>query len=653
MNFFEHQFKARRKTLLLLSYFVLAVLMIIAAINAGVYFALYFADARAAPTLRAWFDQPYWQWISLGVTGLIALGSLLSFLRLRGGGTAVAEMVGARKIAMNSTAPEERRLINVVEEMSIAAGAPVPVLYVMDGEGAINAFVAGYRVNQAVLVVTKGALQQLSRDELQGVIGHEYSHILNGDMRINVRLIAALAGVLLIGQIGGFLLRSLRHSGRGSGGRGNSQAAILAFGLVLFSVGYVGLFFGRLIKAGISRQREFLADASAVQFTRNPDGIAGALWKIGHHAEGSRLRSSHAEDMSHMCFGESLKFGFTSLLSTHPPLDVRIQRIDPYYRAKRLAAGRGGEAAQQPGVAPASPAAMGFAGGAGAAIATSAERLTNSVGNPTAAHMDYARQLYAALPAPVVDSIHDRAGARAAVYALVLAGTDRDALKSAAALIRDGDSEDSFKITASLLEPVRALDARCRLPVFDLALPALKELSAQGRRDFLQTVEALIKSDQRFSLFEFVLFTLLTRSLEEAGEDTGEIKYLKFDAVMSEIRVVLSLLARVGAADEDAVRSNYENAMRAFTPAPGAPLRQAECSPGRLTLALRKLEAMSPFLKRSFIKVCADCVVRDGRVVPVEAELLRATAVSLDCPMPPLLQDSPPGLTATTTGATP
>ena len=233
--------------------------------------------------------------------------------------------MGGVPIASDTTDFNLRRLRNVVEEIAIASGVPVPKIYVLEHEAAINAFAAGYSPSDAVIAVTRGALDRLNRDELQGVIAHEFSHVLNGDMRLNIRLMGVLFGILMIGLIG----RKILEHGR-FGGRNKGAGAILVAALVAMIVGYVGLFFGRMIKAGVSRQRERLADASAVQFTRQTTGLAGALKKIGGLDEGSRLNErSNAEEVSHMLFGDGV--GFRGLFATHPPLVERIQELEPQF----------------------------------------------------------------------------------------------------------------------------------------------------------------------------------------------------------------------------------------------------------------------------------------------------------------------------------
>ena len=327
MDFFQHQELARRNTRVLVLLYALAVIAVVAAVTAVLAGAYLYARAAEQPgpvSLAAVPPALLWGG-ALGTLAVILLVTLVQSLRLGGGGEAVAKMAGARPVSPETTDPLERRLINVVEEMAIAAGVRVPKVYVMAGESGINAFAAGTEVSNAVVAVTRGTLETLNRDELQGVIGHEFSHILHGDMRLNIRMIGVLAGIVFIGSIGRFAMHA---TGRG-GGRRQGAAAMFAAGLALFIIGYTGLFFARLIKASIARQREFLADASSVQYTRNPDGIAGALDQIRTSARGTLIESRSAEELSHMYFGESVKLWLSGVFATHPPLEERIRRAHP------------------------------------------------------------------------------------------------------------------------------------------------------------------------------------------------------------------------------------------------------------------------------------------------------------------------------------
>mgnify|MGYP001017651503 FL=1 len=321
-SFFEHQEKARRNSRLLVFLFALAVLGIAAAIYLAVMGALGMSECRENPACRfTWWDPVFFLYVFGGTLGFVGLASGYRILSLKSGGGSVAEMMGGRQVDPGTRDPLERRLVNVVEEMAIASGVPVPAIYVMDGEPGINAFAAGFSPNDAAVAVTRGTLETLDRDKLQGVIAHEFSHILNGDMRMNIRLIGVLFGILAIAVIGRIIL-SFAGRTRGSK-KDNGAAAVALAGLVLMIVGYIGLFVGRIIQAAVSRQREFLADASAVQFTRNPLGISGALKTIAGWEAGSRLAAPKTVEVGHLLFGEGQPSWLGGLLATHPPLEER------------------------------------------------------------------------------------------------------------------------------------------------------------------------------------------------------------------------------------------------------------------------------------------------------------------------------------------
>ena len=239
----------------------------------------------------------------------------------------VARELGGTPVATDVRDPLRRRYRNIVEEMAIASGVPVPEIYVLEAENGINAFAAGYAPGDAAIAVTRGALETLDRDELQGVVAHEFSHILNGDMRLNIRLMGVLFGIMVLGLIGRLIVRGGYHTSIVSSRRDRGTPVVLIVGLGLVILGGIGVFFARLIKAGVSRQREYLADASAVQFTRQSEGIANALKKIGGYADGSSITAADPEEVSHMLFGSGSRLA--GLFATHPPLTKRIQALDP------------------------------------------------------------------------------------------------------------------------------------------------------------------------------------------------------------------------------------------------------------------------------------------------------------------------------------
>jgi Zn-dependent protease with chaperone function len=628
MNFFEHQYRARRRTGLLVFLFALAVLLIALTINA--FFFLVASWADPVLTLRGWLHTREWIWLTLATFAVIAFGTGRTLFQLRGGGRAVAELVGARRVRSDTHDLDERRLLNIVEEMSIASGTPRPLVYVMDDEPGINAFVAGLRPTEAVLVVTRGALKELSRDELQGVIGHEYSHILNGDMRINVRLMGLLAGILLIAQIGRMLMRARDGRGRGQ---------LVLTGLALFIIGYVGVVFASLIQAAISRQREFLADASSVQFTRNPDGIAGALWRIRQHSAGSRLETSHSQNLGHFCFGEPVKARFTSLMATHPPIEERIRRVNPRFLvlARAGAVRRPPEAPEATGPVPAGSA--GFAGaGDTAAVPFTPEGIAESVGHVSPAHFAYAERMFTHLPSGLLDALHDPQRTPSVIYALVLEGMQEQARSRGIAVLVEAAGQEASDSAAALVDLVKKAGSDTHLALVNLAIPVLKERDEASRSGFLRALEKLVECDGRYTLFEFALVTILHQHLDPGAERDTAVRFYRYGDVMDEIRLLLTLMARAGASGEEAARDAFRHVMAQFERDPGEPLPGKACTLPAVEQALERLNALAPMLKKSVVEACADCVTHDGRVVPREAELLQAVSLALDCPLPPIVQ---------------
>ena len=652
-GFFQRQANARRNTSLLVVLFLLAVILISLAVCLVGYLV-----TRSESTSLSFFD---WLLSSHGlitagtVSTLILLVSLFRWLDLAGGGERVARMVGARPIDPATRDSDERRLRNIVEEMAIASGVPVPQLYVMDRETGINAFVAGYAPGEAVMVVTHGALTQLTRDELQGVVGHEFSHILNGDMRINVRLIAILAGILMIGQIGSFLLHSASYRTGYSSRKGNEQGAMFVLGLALLVIGYVGVFFGRLIQAAVSRQRELLADASSVQFTRNPEGIASALYKIG--AMGGYLdTTSHASDMNHMCFGESARMKLAGLLASHPPIDERINAIQPGMLTRlrsRLRDSRPAAELRASQPTPPTPeTAAGFAGAQGQAIANSGARnlssiatavpvtpVSESVGTVTTTSEQFAESLLAQLPATFRELLYTRSGAVQLCYALLTHQLDAGERGRVLARI---DEHPLFgpqgELMAKLIPPLNSLGPRAHFPVLELAMPALRRLDPDERQQLIVHVHALVMADGRLTLFEFALISFLQRHLAPDAAAPAKTRFRNYGAVMQELHLLFSLLAKAGTITTGDTSKLYHEAMAGFSGNTADREVADRVSLRELRESLSTLNGLSPLLKPAVIDACAHCVTYDGRIDAAEYDILRLVADQLDCPLPPVLE---------------
>jgi Zn-dependent protease with chaperone function len=663
MNFFEHQEAARRRTSLLVGYYALAVLAIIVALYTVVVMLFQEASSAAGPEAApALWNPVLFGWVALGVGGMILIGTLYKIATLRGGGEAVAVMLGGRPVQPNTTDVRERRLLNVVEEMAVASGTPIPRVFLLDGESGINAFAAGFTPSDAVIGVTRGTIETLTRDELQGVIAHEFSHIFNGDMRLNIRLIGILHGILMLALAGYWIFRFTAHSSSGSRQssrkeKGNGAIAIVMLGLAMWIIGYIGVFFANLIKSAISRQREFLADASAVQFTRNPLGIGGALKKIGSAAAGSRLAAPKAQEASHLYFANGIRESFLGLLATHPPLAERIQRIDPQFSGDFAAAmqspspephadaGISRLAASAPAAPPLHPPPSPLPPPLPPRPAEFAVRpaaMVDRIGTLQPEHLAYATELLAALPQPLRDACREWQSAKAVIYGLllsprpdVLAG-QRDRLAAAAAPAVYREVERLAPILATARPEMR-------LPLADMALAALRQLPAGHYAAFRETVFALAAADSEISLFEYAVLRMLVRRLDPVfGVARRPVaRHTSLEAILPESGVLLSGLAWFGHDKPDEAARAFALGLREL----GAEGRLELKPRGAATLkdldqALDRLAEASPALHQKLLAASTACVSADGRVTVDEAEALRAVADSFGCPMPPLLANA-------------
>jgi Zn-dependent protease with chaperone function/uncharacterized tellurite resistance protein B-like protein len=648
MNFFEQQDRARRNSGRLLILMVLAVLSLITLTSLALglvwqlfgqpHTSLWLAGEASMGVLPSW---PLVGVVALAVIAVVLLGSLYKVIQLNRGGPAVAERLGGRLINLAPQSLDEQRLLNVVEEMALASGTPVPPVYVLDDVG-INAFAAGLTPQDAVIGITRGAISLLSREELQGVIAHEFSHIFHGDMRLNTRLVAVLHGILLLGLIGGFLLRGSslsRSSSSSRSNRENSAAAIMLAGLALWLLGYAGTFFGNLIKAAVSRQREFLADASAVQFTRNPQSIAGALQKIGGNLHGSQLRAGHAAEFSHMYFAAGIRQALDGMLATHPPLAERIRRITPdwdgsYPPVSSLSLLPDEASPDQRSVAQGWDQALASqAAGFSAAAATAA---IASIGEPQAAHLQQAHSVLHGLNPLLRQAAHHGSGAQALLYGLLLAPV-APLREQQLQLLRPVVSAEVMDTLLALAQPLRELPLSQRLHLLDLAIPALKQLSAEQVTELCRHMAQLIRADAKVDLLEWTLLRIVERNLAPSRRLSGHVKLLD---VGSEVQVLLSFLARAGSAGSAQAQAALTHAASELPFAPQTLLPAAQTDLKALEAALKRLNQLQPLQKPRLLKAMARCIEHDGRIEVAEAELLRAVADLLDCPMPPLLHAS-------------
>ena len=637
-NFFQHQVAARRRTSLLVVYFVLAIIVLIGLtylLVAGVFFLPSLNEDKSA----TWWMPGLLVFVTAGVFCLVGGCTVYKVAQLSSGGHSVALLMGGKEIIGQTRDLKERRLLNVVEEMAIAAGLPVPPVYVMEDEQGINAFAAGYAPGDAIVAVSRGSLDYLTRDELQGVIGHEFSHILNGDMRLNIRLIAIVFGIMGIAIVGEILMRSGSSSKKGGG-----QIAILGLGLLI--LGWAGAFFGNLIKAAVSRQREYLADASSVQFTRNPDGIGGALKKIGGLEKGPNLDNANTTEVTHMCFADALlKQRFIGLFDTHPPLGDRIRRIDSnwdgeYPEVKRLSVSAREDEARPERLPPFGrmPTVPGIPQLPLPVLAATADETVERIGKVTPAQVSYAADLSAGLSDPLREAVSEPFSARAAIYCLLLDPTADIRGAQLARLEAEADPRD-YTETLRLAPMVSQLPDAARLPLVDLSIPALRRMSPAQHEVFRRQVDQLTTADLCISVFEYVLSCVLERHLDARfGRKRLKIADPPAQTPTPNVVSVLSLLAWEGNDTESAARQAFDAGMRHYMRGanPHELLPRKACGVEQLDQRLRALATATAGAKRRILLACVACITFDRKATVREVELYRAIGDVLGVPVPPL-----------------
>ncbi len=639
MNFFEQQKQARKESKVLWGLFLMAVVAIIVAVNLAAVIGLeiYSAQNHSEYSSYGNFDNSYssgepthtekvlltCSLATLITLAIVFLGSLFKTSALRlGGGGYVAKALGGRRIEMDTTDPQEKRLVNVVEEMAIASGTNVPSIWVMDHESGINAFAAGYAPSEAAVCVSQGCLNELTRDELQGVVAHEFSHIFNGDMRANIRMLGLLHGILVIGLTGYWAVRLLGHSRPRSSSSSNNKRdnaaavllAVMIVGVLLIIIGYIGVFFGRLIKASLSRTREYLADASAVQFTRNPNGIAGALAKI-HHGSGSVLGSSSREQFSHFFFADGVGF-FMPFFETHPPLPKRLSRILPNWE----------QVFEKDKIkpAPSAPPLQKMAN-------HPSGRVLDSIGRTAWDQVAYAKELLDGMPSLIHKLSAVPQGAKLLMVALL--NVEHAALPAALGGLAAEFPSEALKDAHQRL---RDMGEKNWFPVANLCMPAIQRLSASDRKAFSELCNDIVHMDGKTTTFEASILSILQRSLATPNQKR-KVSHASLSQVRPQLFSLAAILASETSSDEqacyDAFRKGLEHAHL-----PGyIPERLPQVTAEALPQLLRRLAQTSPEIKEVTMSLLVEVIKADGKATDKEKEILRTVAATLECPLPPFI----------------
>lgn len=620
MDFFSEQDHARKRSRWLVVLFCLAV----TCIALSVFFLL------------SYFSKPSWElfWMTGGGTiGVVALASIGRIASLSSGGSVVAESLGGQLISSNTRDPQKRRILNIVEEMAIASGTPVPPVYLMEEKG-INAFAAGYSANNAVIGVTRGCAEKLNRDQLQGVVAHEFSHILNGDMRLNIKLTGLIFGIVCLSRIGEILMRVAALSGGSRRKKDDGTAALLVLGLALLILGLVGGFFGSLIRAAVSRQREFLADASAVQFTRNPEGISGALKRIGGFSTGSKLETATASDFSHMFFGSAL----SSIFATHPPLEQRIRKIEPNWKESYP---KTDEISEK--IDPRSEKISGFAGPSDSSPTSQSittpqnvtENFEDVFEGPTPDNILQARQLLAGIPVPLLDLCKEPFGARCVIFAILLDSEVSAIQEQQINLIQNRLEKDTDNLTLKIFSQLKSISCFEKFALIEECASPLRELSARQLKEFSEVIDGLIKMDQRIDLFEWsiqkVIFNHLNlESKSKAHNPHGSSSVSKNLGGCAQF---IGALAHYGGRKEHA-KDSFNQGIAQLNSDTNISIPAIEkCGIDTLEDALPRLQKMSASAKRLFLSACIVTAEHDHKISETEFLILRGLAAAISCPM--------------------
>ena len=642
MNFFDAQDRARRTTRRLVAVYVAATILIVVAVTTIVGVAIRLTRGTFPQQTMQQFVAdagPLLMAVAVVTTLFIVAATLYKTSVLSVGGGRVAVDMGGTPVPPDVSDPLRRRLRNVVEEMAIASGVPVPEIYVLEQERSINAFAAGFSPGDAAVAVTRGTLELLDRDELQGVIAHEFSHILNGDMRLNIRLMGVLFGIMVIGLIGRMILRAGHRGSVIRNSRERGAPVVLLVGLGLAVVGGMGVFMARLIKASVSRQREFLADASAVQFTRQTEGIANALKKIGGYAGGSYITSKDPEEIGHMLFGSGARL--RGMFATHPPLPARIRRLDPGFDPAdmptvELPENRG--TVDDPVAAGRSRHVTSAIAAGGAAVLP--ESIADTVGNPEVEHVDYAEGLRGDIPAELYDAAHSRDLSLLLALSLVL-GRDPAHRQRQLAMLAERIGDARSAIVRRYHEQLAAVGDEFRLPLLEVAFPTLKQRPVGQLSFLIDTARRLVEIDGDVDLFEYCYYRILYFNIGQAAQPTwrARLRRAPKSAARTAALELLRVLAMYGH-DGDAEASA---AFAAGAAQLGDRARDSayEATAGRrlreLDRSLDVLMTLSGDGRRQLLRAVSATAAHDGRITVREAELVRAVCATLDLPLPPIL----------------
>jgi Zn-dependent protease with chaperone function len=609
MNFFRAQDEARGRTTKLVVLLVLAIIIL----TGSLYAVAVMGHGKLF--LRGSYNwlQPKLFFATTGTALLVIIGgSLLRIAELSKGGGAIAERLGGRLVGASTKDLAERRYLNVVQEMALAAGLPVPLCYVIDGDATINAFAAGNDPQDAAIGVTRGALVHLTRDELQGVIAHEFSHIGNGDVKLSLRIIGAVAGLTALAQLGYIFMRLGAETTDGDKDSLPLTLAMVVTGLVVLIIGSGGIFFAKVIQASVSRQREYLADASAVQFTRNPLGLASALKKVAGMSGAKRAGSNADLESQHLFFASSGGF-MEFLFSTHPPINERIRLIDPAFDGII------------PDVVPVPVVADEPAAGFAPTSRVAPPPLpTETRAVPSDLQIQDSLGFRGQISAELRTASQDPVSAMGLVLGLILR---RDTALRAAQLEKArGLAGGEVAREAERFEPLlRTLPAGSRVPLLDLSMPALRQLSSEQEGLFRLAIEK-VGYDAEDGLIVLLIQASMRRYLSKEKNPASRAGNLPLACGL-----VLSAVVRTSSESPEAQARAYGLGVGVLGlhGLSASLLDSEQIDLQKVDEALAVIAGQSVYDRRKFVRACGVAMLNDRKAEEAEIEIVRAVGDSL------------------------
>ncbi len=642
-DFFGRQEDAKRAARSLVVMYVLSVITVVAMllgplclIRAGVVHALRLDEYQGI----ALYPQVTTLCVIGGGLVALMLGvTLFRIYTLSDGGYVVMRDIGAIPIDPDTTDPYHRRLINVAQEMAIAASVPMPDLYLLQRESGINSLVAGHGPGDAALCVTRGCLDRLDRDELQGIVAHEFSHIVHGDMRLNIHLSGLFAGIFVLSTWG----RALMVWGAV---RKNGLFAVMG-GFAMFMVGSIGYVIGRLTQAFISRSREYLADAAAIQFTRQQRGLTGALKKTLALKEGSRISEFDPTEIAHMLFGEGRKHN--ALLAAHPTVPARIEALGSHYDEREILRIIQAWEAPDPQTptsssAPAAPATVPPAGPVPAPVVTAAPvpaagaaiPAMPAVGQVGDAALAHAARCLQSLPEAWLKAAQGDGDVTVMVLAMTVSADNRvDQLQRIEARYDRGRRMQVF----ALLKDGGVLPIQARMPLLALALPSLRKMDPYRLGMLQQALHEWSHADGRVDLHEYCLvhlFRMYVREITQPGARRLMGAARLFDCRV-QFGLLCALVAREGGASDDRARSLWQAVMDRAIPGHGLTYTVPSAWQTTLDSQLAVLDELRPEHKKIVVSSLSAIILVDRKVTLAEAELLRLVCACIHCPLPPFI----------------